>query len=53
VLPNLENLNAEFIHIGLPQTERLKKLNAIAIRQLKTLTAHNDIAQLKYDVEKK
>jgi len=53
VLANLENLNAEFIHIGLPQSERLKKINTITIRQLKTLTGHNDIAQLKYDVDKK
>lgn len=39
VLANLENMNAEFIHMKLPQGDRLKRLNAIAIRQMKTLTA--------------
>ncbi len=39
VLANLESLNAELIHMGLPPGERLTKLNAIAIRQMRTLTA--------------
>ena len=39
VLANLENMNAEFIHMELPQGDRLKRLNAIAIRQMRTLTA--------------
>jgi hypothetical protein len=39
VLANLENMNAEFIHMELPQGDRLKRLNAIAIRQMQTLTA--------------
>jgi len=39
VLANLENMNAEFIHMGLPQGDRLKRLNRIAIRQMQTLTA--------------
>jgi hypothetical protein len=39
VLANIENMNAEFIHMDLPQGERLKRLNAIAIRQMQTLTA--------------
>lgn len=38
VLANLENMNAEFIHMKLPQSDRLKRLNAIAIRQMQTLT---------------
>lgn len=37
VLSNLESLNAEFIREGLPQSERLTKLNRIAIYQLKSL----------------
>lgn len=37
VLANLESLNAEFIHMGLAQNERLQKLNEIAIRQLRGL----------------
>ena len=40
VLTNLESLNAEFIHMKLPQAERLTKLNTIAIRQMQTLTAN-------------
>ena len=39
VLANLESLNAEFIHMALPSGQRLTKLNAIAIRQMRTLTA--------------
>ena len=30
-LANLESINAEFIHMDLPQSDRLKRLNAIAI----------------------
>jgi hypothetical protein len=40
VLANIESLNAEFIHMGLSQGERLMKLNAIAIRQMRTLAAN-------------
>jgi hypothetical protein len=39
VLANPENMNAEFNHMGLPQGDRLKRLNQIAIRQMQTLTA--------------
>ena len=39
VLANIEGMNAEFIHMNLPQGERLKRLNQIAIRQMQTLTA--------------
>ena len=39
MLANLESLNAEFIHMALSSGERLTKLNAIAIRQMRTLTA--------------
>ena len=39
VLANIEGMNAEFIHMGLIQGERLKRLNEIAIRQMRTLTA--------------
>ena len=38
VLANLESLNAELIHMKLPQGDRLKKLNGVAIRQMRTLT---------------
>ena len=46
VLANLEGMNAEFIHMSLPQGERLKRLNQIAIRQMLTLTAHPALRQL-------
>ena len=36
-LSNMENLNAVFINDGLPQSERLEKLNKIAIQQMKIL----------------
>jgi len=39
VLANIEGMNAELIHMNLPQGERLKRLNEIAIRQMQTLTA--------------
>ena len=37
-LSNLENLNALFINERMPQTERLQKMNGIAIQQMKLLT---------------
>ena len=36
-LSNMENLNAVFINDGLPQAERLRRLNAIAIQQMTVL----------------
>ena len=36
-LSNLENLNALFIHEGIPQKERLIRLNQIAIQQMQIL----------------
>ena len=38
VLANIEGMNAELIHMGLSQGERLKRLNEIAIRQMRVLT---------------
>jgi len=46
-LSNLENLNAHFINDGLPQDERLVKLNKIAIQQMKLLTDDRGIKKLK------
>ena len=45
-LSNMENLNAVFISDGIPQAERLKKLNAIAISQMKILTEDHRILEL-------
>ena len=36
-LSNMENLNAVFIEQGIPQGERLVKLNHIAIQQMRVL----------------
>ena len=36
-LSNMENLNAVFINEGMPQGERLQKLNQIAIQQMTVL----------------
>ena len=36
-LSNMENLNAVFINDGMPQSERLIKLNQIAIQQMRIL----------------
>ena len=46
VLANLESMNAEFIRMGLPQGERLRKLNAIAIQQLKSLVGNYNLKKL-------
>jgi hypothetical protein len=47
VLANIEGMNAEFIHMALPQGDRLKRLNQIAIRQMQTLMlGQNDLKRL-------
>ncbi len=47
VLANIEGMNAELIHMALPQGERLKRLNDISIRQMQVLTSVPAIKQLK------
>jgi hypothetical protein len=47
VLANIEGMNAELIHMGLSQGERLKRLNEIAIRQMQVLTSASAIKHLK------
>ena len=46
-LSNMENLNAVFINEGLSQSERLVKLNKIAIQQMKVLENIDDKRFLK------
>lgn len=46
-LSNLENLNAVFINEGMPQPERLAKLNAIAINQMQILTQDHRVDEFK------
>ena len=41
-LSNMENLNAVFIEQGIPQGERLIKLNQIAIHQMSVLENKDD-----------
>ncbi len=47
VLSNMESINAVLIHQGLPQNERLKQLNNIAITQMKSLLGNNNLKKLK------
>lgn len=47
-LTNLESLNAEFIHMGLSQKDRLLKLNEIAIRQMKSLLTNNTAKKIRH-----
>jgi hypothetical protein len=49
VLANIESLNAEFIRMGISQSERLLRLNETAIRQLESLTASADAKLLRGD----
>ena len=46
-LSNMENLNAVFIDQGLPQGERLIKLNQIAIQQMKVLEGDDNRKLIK------
>ena len=45
-LSNMENLNAVFIEQGMPQSERLMKLNHIAIHQMGVLESSDDDRKL-------
>ena len=49
-LSNLENLNAVFINEGIPQADRLAKLNAIAISQMKVLTEDHSLRRPEPDL---
>ena len=46
-LSNMENINAVLIADGIPQPERLKKLNQIAISQIKVLSENGNRKLLK------
>ncbi len=46
-LANLENLNAVFINEGMKQSERLEKLNSIAIVQMNILTKNECVKMLE------
>jgi hypothetical protein len=46
-LSNMENINAVLINDGVPQGERLVKLNKIAIQQMQVLEGNNNRNLLK------
>ena len=46
-LAHMESLNAHFISEGLPQPERLIRLNQLAIRQMRVLTAERNTMRLE------
>lgn len=48
-LANMESLNAHFIEQGMSQSERLEKLNALAIRQMNILVHSASNKQLRED----
>jgi len=50
-LANLENINAVFINEGMAQSERLSKLNQIAIQQMKILVQDHRVEKLSDDNE--
>ena len=47
ILNNLENSNAEFIKLGISQSERLVKLNASARNQMEILKNNHGIKELE------
>lgn len=47
VLTNLESLNSVLVRQGLPQSERLMKLNEIAITQMRSLLSNSNVKRLK------
>ena len=46
ILANIENMNAEYIKVGIPQNERLLKLNESAISQMKSLIGNASVKKL-------
>jgi hypothetical protein len=47
VLSNMESINAVLIHQSLPQSERLKQINQIAITQMRSLLGYKNLKNLK------
>lgn len=48
VLVNLENLNAQYIADGIPQSERLQKLHNIAVQQIKLLSGNYNVQKIEH-----
>ena len=47
ILSNLENINAELIEMGIPQSERLVRLNDIAKKQMELLRKNKSFKSLE------
>ena len=52
ILANIENMNAEYIKEGLPQSDRLLKLNESAISQMKSLVGNASVKRLQEKFDK-
>ena len=48
ILSNLENINAELIEMGIPQSERLVRLNEMAKKQMELLRKNKSLKNLEY-----
>ena len=48
ILSDLENINAELIEMGIPQSERLVKLNNMAKKQMELLRKNKSFQNLEY-----
>lgn len=48
ILSNLENINAELIEMGIPQSERLVRLNDMAKKQIELLRKNKSLKNLEY-----
>lgn len=48
ILSNLENINAELIEMGIPQSERLIRLNDMAKKQFELLRKNKSLKNLEY-----
>ena len=48
ILSNLENINAELIEMGIPQSERLVRLNETAKKQMELLKKNKSFKSLEY-----
>ena len=48
ILSNLENINAELIELGIPQSERLVRLNDMAKKQMELLRKTKSLKNLEY-----
>ena len=48
ILNNLENINAELVHMDIPQNERLIRLNNIARKQMELLKNNKSFNNLEY-----